>query len=75
MVKDFARPFVNNLVVYMVAAQNQIFVDVILVSVVKHAKMLDAQVRKMIFRTARSPLAVKNQVLTVLASMRNTLEW
>ena len=75
MVKDFARPFVNSLAGHMVDAQNQIFVDVILVSVVKHAKMLDAQVRKMICRTSRSLLAVKNQALTVLASMKNTLEW
>ena len=61
MVKDFAKPFVNSLVAHMVDAQNQIFVDVILVSVVKHAKMLDAQVRQIICRTARFLLAVKNQ--------------
>ena len=45
MVKDFARPFVNNLAVDMVSAQNQMFADAILVSVVTHAKMLDVQVK------------------------------
>ena len=49
MVKDFARPFVNNPVVLMDIAQNQMFVDVILDLVEILAKILDAQVRKFLF--------------------------